>query len=163
MVGFSLPCTISHPANHSYKYFGLFDSCSSSASFNSSFPSTIIHWSSWQRFWADVLLLSYTSCELCVDFSSCSGFQTDPFYIPEGVAAEESKFLPWATQRRCKPFAWTTRQRRDVQLWLRKMHCMGRLGRLKKQIGKEGNRMGSQEKDTGKQGRGRQKQESQNV
>lgn len=36
---------------------------------------------------------------------------------------------------------------------------MGRQGRLKKQIGKEGDRMGSQEKDKGNQGRGRQKQE----
>lgn len=35
---------------------------------------------------------------------------------------------------------------------------MGRQSRLKKQIGKEGDRMGSQKKNKGKQGRGRLKQ-----
>lgn len=41
------------------------------------------------------------------------------------------------------------------------MHWIGRQGRLKKQIGKEGDRMGSQEKDKGKHGRGRLKQKRQ--
>lgn len=33
---FSLPCTIRHPAVHSYKYSGLLDSCSVAVSFTSS-------------------------------------------------------------------------------------------------------------------------------
>lgn len=160
MVGFSLPCTISHPANHNYKYFGLiavaFQRLSPRAS-----PQPLSIAPLWQSFWADLLLLSYICCELCVVFFSRSGFQADPYHVPKGVVAKESKLLPWATQRRCKPFAWTTRDCKDVHLWLKKMHWIGRQGRLKKQIGKEGDRMGSQEKDKGKHGRGRLKQKRQ--